>query len=67
MCQTKPFLQDAKRQKAHELLEAETIKSSVLRHKLASFPHKLKAELSAALRSAREINDTLIMELQVDL
>ena len=60
------YLQDAKRQKAHELLEAETIKSSVLRHKLASLPHKLRAELSAALGSAREINNRLIMDLQVN-
>ena len=35
-----------KRLKAHELLEAETIKASVLRHRLANFPHKLKAELT---------------------
>ena len=38
--------QDMKRLKAHELLEKETIKASVLRHKLANLPHKLKAELS---------------------
>eukprot|EP00731_Ephydatia_muelleri_P027705 Em0019g578a len=58
---------NAKRQKAHELLEAETIKSSVLRHKLASFPHKLRAEMTAALGSARETNSTLIMDLQAQL
>lgn len=43
------YPQDAKRQRAHELLEAETIKASVLRHRLAVFPHKLRAELSGKL------------------
>lgn len=43
------YVQDAKRLKAHELLEAETIKASVLRHRLATFPHKLRAELSGKL------------------
>ena len=44
------YVQDAKRLKAHELLEAETIKASVLRHRLAAFPHKLRAELSGKLQ-----------------
>lgn len=43
------YPQDAKRRKAHELLEAETIKASVLRYRLAVFPHKLRAELSGML------------------
>lgn len=44
------YVQDAKRLKAHEHLEAETIKASVLRHRLATFPHKLRAEVSGKLR-----------------
>lgn len=40
------IVQDMKRLKAHELLETETIQASALRHKLANFPHKLKAELT---------------------
>ena len=37
--------QDGQRQKAHEMLEAETITASVLRHRLANFPHRLRVEL----------------------
>lgn len=41
--------QDSKRHKAHEKLETETIKASVLRRKLANFPHKLREEVKGYL------------------
>ena len=41
--------QDVKRLAAHEALEAETIACSMLRHQVATFPDRLKAELAGML------------------
>ena len=42
-------LQDMKRLAAHEALEAETIACSMLRHQVATFPDRLKAELAGMI------------------
>lgn len=44
----------------HDAVEAETIKSSVLRHKLGDFPRDIEKEVSDAVRSARHSNDETI-------
>lgn len=55
---------DTKRLRAHELLEAETIKASILRHKLAILPKTLKEEIDAKVKQARESNAGRIGSMQ---
>ena len=41
---------DGERQWVHESVEAETIKSSVLRHQLKNFPRETEWEIAAAVK-----------------
>ena len=45
------IIQDLQRLAAHEQLEAETITASVLRHKVNTFPNKLRQEATSELSS----------------
>ncbi|XP_013404128.1 myosin-2 heavy chain-like [Lingula anatina] len=58
---------EAERDKLHELLEIETIQASVLRHKLQVYPGKIKGEIEAAVKSARQSNADEVQRLQSQL
>jgi hypothetical protein len=49
----------------HEKLETVTIRSSVLRYRLRTFPEQFKAELKEAMAAAHQLNAAQIKELKV--
>ena len=51
----------------HDEYEAETIKSSVLRHKLINFPNDLRKEIESNVRAARDSNMAVITDLREKL
>merc|ERR1712226_256999 len=53
--------------KLHEKFETETIKASVLRHKLQFFPTEIKNELQDAINAARQSNANEMGNLQQQL
>lgn len=55
---------EAERQKAHEVLEAESIKANVLRHRLREYPLDTGEELENAVRAARQLNADVINNLR---
>lgn len=58
---------DQERQCLHDALEAETIKASVLRHKLLNVPLETEKEIQGAVNEAREANLNEITEVQQSL
>ncbi|XP_064623833.1 coiled-coil domain-containing protein 175-like [Lineus longissimus] len=52
---------------SHDLLETETIKASILRHKLLYFPDEVKREITAAVNSSRDSNAAELKRLQDEL
>jgi len=58
---------DGERQRLHDALEAETIKASVLRHKLLNVPLETEKEIQRAVNDAREANLNEINEVQQSL
>ncbi|XP_070578236.1 coiled-coil domain-containing protein 175-like isoform X2 [Ptychodera flava] len=58
---------DKERVKTHELLETETIHSSILRHKLFMSPHAINKEIQNAVASARQSNADELKKLQDQL
>ncbi|KAL5268148.1 hypothetical protein ACHWQZ_G002115 [Mnemiopsis leidyi] len=58
---------DQERQRLHDALEAETIKASVLRHKLLNVPLETEKEIQGAVNEAREANLNEITEVQQSL
>jgi len=58
---------DQERQRLHDALEAETIKASVLRHKLLNVPLETEKEIQGAVNEARQANLNEINEVQQSL
>lgn len=52
---------------AHEILETETIKASILRHKLQFLPCEIKTEIQGAVDAARQSNADELNRLQSKL
>ncbi|XP_065063055.1 myosin-2 heavy chain-like [Rhopilema esculentum] len=55
---------DSDRLQVHQELEAETIKASIQRHKLAPYAEEIENEIRAAVTFARESNESEINKLQ---
>ncbi|XP_061415221.1 coiled-coil domain-containing protein 175 isoform X1 [Lethenteron reissneri] len=55
---------DAKRRHAHDRLEVETIKASLLRQKLHTIPNEISRERAAAVSAARDTNSAELKNLR---
>nr|XP_006820480.1 PREDICTED: coiled-coil domain-containing protein 175-like [Saccoglossus kowalevskii] len=58
---------ESERSKTHELLETETIHSSILRHRLFMSPDEINNEMQTAVSSARQSNADELKKLQDQL